>query len=70
MTHFPCINCAKALINAGIARLIYHVAYRVDENALEFLQTANIEIVHLNNDLLRLADPAYNHTQRPDEGVD
>lgn len=45
VTHFPCINCSKALINAGITRLVYHVAYRIDENALEFLRAANIEII-------------------------
>ncbi len=50
VTHFPCINCTKALINAGIHRLVYAVAYRVDENALEFLKCANIEIVHLEYD--------------------
>jgi dCMP deaminase len=44
VTHFPCINCTKALINAGITRLVYGEAYRLDENALGFLNTAQIEI--------------------------
>lgn len=44
VTHFPCINCAKALVNAGIVRLVYHIGYRIDENAVNFLQAANIEI--------------------------
>jgi dCMP deaminase len=47
VTHFPCINCTKALINAGITRLIYNVAYRVDENAVEFLRTANVEVAQV-----------------------
>lgn len=47
VTHFPCINCTKALINAGMTRLVYNVAYRVDDNALEFLRTANVEINNL-----------------------
>jgi dCMP deaminase len=51
VTHFPCLNCTKALINAGITRLVYHIAYRQDENALEFLRTANVEIHNLNYDL-------------------
>ncbi|MBN2386706.1 MAG: cytidine/deoxycytidylate deaminase family protein [Anaerolineales bacterium] len=46
VTHFPCINCAKALVNAGIVRLVYSVAYRLDENALNFIKTAEIEICH------------------------
>jgi dCMP deaminase len=45
VTHFPCINCAKALINAGIIRLVYSHAYRVDPIAQDFLQTAGIEII-------------------------
>ena len=44
ISHFPCINCAKALINAGITRLVYSVAYRPDPIAVNFLQTANVEI--------------------------
>jgi dCMP deaminase len=44
VTHLPCINCTKALINAGISRIVYSVAYRVDENAMSFLTAANIEI--------------------------
>ncbi|PKN91743.1 MAG: CMP deaminase [Chloroflexi bacterium HGW-Chloroflexi-6] len=45
VTHFPCINCTKVLINAGITRIVYGEAYRLDENALEFLKKANIEVV-------------------------
>jgi dCMP deaminase len=48
VTHFPCINCTKALINAGITRLVYDKAYRLDENALSFLETANIEICQVD----------------------
>jgi dCMP deaminase len=44
VTHLPCINCTKALINAGIVRLVYGEAYRVDENAMGFLKAANIEV--------------------------
>ena len=44
VTHLPCINCTKALINAGIVRLVYGIAYRTDENAMNFLKAANIEI--------------------------
>jgi dCMP deaminase len=44
VTHFPCISCTKALINAGITRLVYNSAYRMDENAIDFLKAAEIEI--------------------------
>jgi dCMP deaminase len=45
VTHFPCIGCAKALLNAGIIRLVYSADYRVDPVALEFFKTAGVEIV-------------------------
>ena len=45
VTHFPCLNCTKALINAGISRIVYSVSYRTDENAMGFLKAAGIEIV-------------------------
>jgi dCMP deaminase len=44
VTHLPCLNCTKVLINAGITRLVYSVAYQVDENAMSFLKAANIEV--------------------------
>jgi dCMP deaminase len=44
VTHLPCINCTKALINAGVARIVYGEAYRVDDNAMAFWQAARIEV--------------------------
>jgi dCMP deaminase len=44
VTHFPCINCTKALINAGVDRIVYSVSYRMDENALMFLEAAQVEL--------------------------
>jgi len=44
VTHLPCINCTKALINAGVTRIVYSVAYRKDENAMNFLKAAQIKI--------------------------
>jgi dCMP deaminase len=47
VTHFPCLNCTKTLINAHIARLVYAQAYRMDPYAVEFFQQAGIETVAL-----------------------
>ncbi len=47
VTHFPCLNCAKMLINAGIVRIVFDKQYRVDENTLDFLRLAEIELVQL-----------------------
>lgn len=45
VTHFPCINCTKALINAGITRLVYETAYNIDPIAHSFFQAADVEEV-------------------------
>lgn len=44
VTHLPCLNCTKALINAGITRIVYDNFYRSDENALNFIKMANIDL--------------------------
>lgn len=38
VTHFPCLNCTKALIQAGIKYIYYTDNYRVDEYAVELLK--------------------------------
>jgi len=45
VTHFPCINCAKVLVNAGIIRLVYDVDYRKDPIALSFMESAKIDVL-------------------------
>jgi dCMP deaminase len=44
VTHQPCLNCAKMIINAGIVRVIFSKAYP-DPIAEEFLAQAGIELV-------------------------
>ena len=46
VTHQPCINCAKMLINAGIRKVVYGGNYP-DENSLMFLNEAKVELVRL-----------------------
>ncbi len=48
VTHLPCVHCTKALINAGIRRIVYSIAYREDEIAADFLKAANIDITRLD----------------------
>jgi dCMP deaminase len=47
VTHYPCINCTKALINAGITRLVYETAYNIDPIARSFFQAAGVEEVQV-----------------------
>lgn len=42
ITHFPCLNCTKSLIQAGIKEIYYIEDYRVDEYALELFKKNNI----------------------------
>lgn len=42
VTHFPCLNCTKALIQAGITKIYYKDDYRVDDYAIELLEKNNI----------------------------
>lgn len=47
VTHFPCLNCTKSLIQAGISKIYYHEGYRIDDYALELLEKNNIEVTKL-----------------------
>ena len=42
ITHFPCLNCTKALIQSGIKKIYYKNDYRIDDYAAELLKRNNI----------------------------
>ncbi|OLS03028.1 deoxycytidylate deaminase [Tissierella creatinophila] len=48
VTHFPCLNCTKALIQAGIKKIYFQNDYRVDEYAMELLNINGINIEKLS----------------------
>jgi dCMP deaminase len=39
-THFPCLDCANAIVFYGIARVVYEDSYRIDEHAYRLLLSA------------------------------
>lgn len=47
VTHFPCLNCTKALIQAGISKIYYLEGYRIDDYAIELLKENNIDYIQL-----------------------
>lgn len=47
ITHFPCVNCAKIIIAAGVRTVKYHSDYRNDPIAKELFDEADISIVQL-----------------------
>jgi dCMP deaminase len=44
VTHQPCLTCAKMIINAGVARVVYGGDYP-DDLAHQFLTEAGVELV-------------------------
>ncbi|GIN55846.1 ComE operon protein 2 [Lederbergia ruris] len=53
VTHFPCLQCCKALIQAGIKAVYYAEDYKNHPYALELLEQANVktEKVPLDKDV-------------------
>jgi dCMP deaminase len=49
ITHCPCFNCSKALINAGISAVYYELAYNPNTYAIKWLQEANIYVERVSN---------------------
>jgi len=47
VTHYPCINCAKILASAGIAKICYRLDYHNDPLVKPMLAEAGIQIVQL-----------------------
>ena len=47
VTASPCLECAKLIIQAGIRRVIYGEAYRLDDG-LQLLRRAGIETTHIH----------------------
>lgn len=45
-THYPCLTCAKALINAGIVYVVYANEYR-PSYATSFFSIAGVDVVQI-----------------------
>ena len=43
VTHFPCLNCTKSIIQAGIKQIYYAEDYHNHKYALELLDQAGID---------------------------
>ena len=47
VTHFPCLPCTKSIIQSGIKRLYYAMDYKNNTYAIELLEQAGIEVLHV-----------------------
>ena len=56
MTHFPCLNCTKTLIQAGVSEIFYLNDYRVDEYSMKLLTQTGIKLSKLTLESENLAD--------------
>ena len=52
LTHSPCRSCAKLIVNAEIARVVYDVQYR-DVSGLEILRSVGIEVFSLEDAIIK-----------------
>lgn len=44
VTHFPCLQCCKQIIQSGIKRVYYEADYRNHELAIKLFEEANVSI--------------------------
>jgi len=47
VTYYPCINCTKVLVAAGIREVKYHLDYKNDPIATELFSDAGISVVQI-----------------------
>ena len=48
LTHSPCKDCSKLVLQSGIKRLVFLEAYK-DTSGIDFLKNAGLEVVQIEN---------------------
>ncbi len=56
VTHFPCINCTRAILQAGIRKVTYKSAYRPHDFAIELLKVKGVRFVQHDVPTIQLGD--------------
>lgn len=56
VTHFPCYNCTKALLQAGIKKVNYYYDYRDNPLALELLEKCQVPVEQIKIDKKYVAE--------------
>ena len=46
LTHSPCKDCSKLVLQAGITRLVYAEQYK-DPSGIDFLSSAGLDVIHI-----------------------
>ncbi|MBD7983096.1 ComE operon protein 2 [Sporosarcina sp. Sa2YVA2] len=47
VTHFPCLQCSKAIIQAGIKKVNYATDYKNDEYAIKLFEQSGVQVSHI-----------------------
>lgn len=55
VTHFPCLNCTKQLLQVGCKRVVYINQYRMAEYAEYLYREKEVELVHLPLEEVKVA---------------
>ena len=55
VTHFPCLNCSKQLLQVGCKRVVYINEYRMDDYARYLYNEKGCELFHLPLEVVKQA---------------
>lgn len=56
VTHFPCVHCTKALIQAGIKNIYYRESYKNHLYAIELLKKTGVNYSQVDLDVDKITD--------------
>lgn len=60
VTHYPCLQCTKQLIQAGVKRVYYENDYRNHELAVQLFAEANVETIQITVTDVTIDHPTLN----------
>lgn len=60
VTHFPCLNCTKSIIQAGIKEICYANDYRNNEYARELLERSGVVVRKVDYDVNNVVERLLN----------
>ncbi|WP_314084497.1 ComE operon protein 2 [uncultured Gemella sp.] len=61
VTHFPCLNCTKSIIQAGIKEICYANDYRNNEYARELLEKSGVIVRKIDYDVNNVIERLLNN---------
>ena len=56
LTHSPCIQCAKLIINANVSKIVYETEYRNTEG-IRIIESCGIDVIRFSDVIFREALP-------------